>query len=94
MTKPVGGRGHKAPYQTIIIRIPVDVKMQVDKIVDNFRGGELKSGIDSERDELISQIQKELKAARKASKETRDWTKHDQLINRLEGLIIKLATTE
>lgn len=87
MTKPVGGRGHKAPYQTMTIRIPVNVKTQVDKIVDNFRSGELKSGIDSERDNLVLQIQQELKAAKGESKGTRDWTKHDQLINRLGKLI-------
>lgn len=93
MVKPVGGRGHKAPYQTMTIRIPVDVRMQVNEIVETFRSGELKSGIDPERDNLVSQIQQELTAAKEASKGTRDWTKHDQLINRLEGLINKTATT-
>ena len=41
MSKPVGGRGHKAPYQTMTIRIPIDVKEQVEEIVERFRSGDL-----------------------------------------------------
>ena len=38
MPKPVGGRGRKAPYQTTTVRIPVDIKHQVDLLVAQFRG--------------------------------------------------------
>lgn len=94
MVKPVGGRGHKAPYQTMTIRIPVDCRVQVDTIVEIFRSGGLKSGIDAKRDNLVLQIQQELTAAKELSKGTRDWTKHDQLINRLERVINKIIITE
>jgi hypothetical protein len=37
MNKPVGGRGRKAPYETQLIRVPVPVYAQVEKIADDYR---------------------------------------------------------
>jgi hypothetical protein len=37
MEKPIGGRGKKAPYETTHVRIPVDLKPQVEKLVEEFR---------------------------------------------------------
>jgi hypothetical protein len=37
MILPKGGRGHKAPYQTTHARIPVDLKAQVDSMVEQYR---------------------------------------------------------
>jgi hypothetical protein len=37
MTKPVGGRGYKAPYTTTHVRVPTDIKPQVDALIDNYR---------------------------------------------------------
>lgn len=37
MNKPVGGRGKKAPYETALIRVPVPVYNQVEKIADDYR---------------------------------------------------------
>jgi hypothetical protein len=37
MNKPVGGRGRKAPYETTLIRVPVPVYEQVEKIADDYR---------------------------------------------------------
>lgn len=37
MDKPIGGRGKKAPYETTHVRIPVDLKPQVEKLVEEFR---------------------------------------------------------
>lgn len=42
MTKPKGGRGHKATYETTIVRIPVDIKNEVEALADAFRSDELK----------------------------------------------------
>jgi hypothetical protein len=41
MPKPVSSRGHKAPYETMTIRIPIDVKERVEEIVERFRSGDL-----------------------------------------------------
>jgi len=38
MNKPTGGRGKKAPYETTHVRIPVDLKLQVELLVEEFRG--------------------------------------------------------
>jgi hypothetical protein len=37
MSKPIGGRGKKAPYETTHVRIPVDLKPQVELLVEKFR---------------------------------------------------------
>lgn len=37
MDKPIGGRGKKAPYETTHVRIPIDLKSQVEKLVEKFR---------------------------------------------------------
>ena len=57
MSKPVGGRGHKAPYQTMIVRIPINVKEQVEEIVERFRSGDLEvAKIDDSDLNRISQL--------------------------------------
>jgi hypothetical protein len=37
MEKPVGGRGKKAPYQTITIRVPLPIKDKVEKLIEEYR---------------------------------------------------------
>ena len=37
MDKPIGGRGKKAPYETTHVRIPIDLKTQVELLVEEFR---------------------------------------------------------
>ena len=44
MTKPVGGRGLTAPYVTTHVRIPVDIKPQVEVLVSNYRNEILGTG--------------------------------------------------
>lgn len=44
MSKPSGGRGIKAPYETTHVRVPVPIKSDVEKLIERFReGGETKS---------------------------------------------------
>lgn len=38
MTKPIGGRGKKAPYETIQVRVPLPIKPQVEKLIADYRG--------------------------------------------------------
>ena len=85
MPKPVGGRGRKAPYQTVIVRIPVDVKPQIDKIVEQFRSGDLDLvETDNSEANRISQLTTIIDRYKTASKLSRDWTKCNQLIQELE----------
>ena len=85
MSKPVGGRGHKAPYQTMTIRIPIDVKQQVEEIVERFRSSNLES-TQTEQGDLnrISQLTAIIERYKEISKPSRDWTKCNQLIQELE----------
>jgi hypothetical protein len=39
--KPKGGRGLKAPYETITVRIPLPIKETVDKLSDDFRESQI-----------------------------------------------------
>lgn len=44
MSKPKGGRGHTAPYETTHVRIPVPLKQSIEKMIESYReslvGGE------------------------------------------------------
>lgn len=37
MTKPVGGRGKKAPYETTVIRVPLPMVPQVEQMIEDYR---------------------------------------------------------
>ena len=37
MSKPVGGRGKVAPYETTHVRVPVPIKEAVNKLVNEYR---------------------------------------------------------
>lgn len=40
MTKPVGGRGIRAPYETTHIRVPIPIKPEVERLIERYRIGE------------------------------------------------------
>jgi hypothetical protein len=58
MNKPIGGRGKKAPYETTHVRIPVDLKSQVEELVESYRSNGLVSLEDNNqkpvKDKLIN----------------------------------------
>jgi hypothetical protein len=90
MSKPVGGRGHKAPYQTMTVRIPIDVKEQVEEIVERFRSGDLELAKTDDSDHnRISQLTTIIEQYKAAAKSSRDWTKCNQLIQELETEIAR-----
>jgi hypothetical protein len=37
MTKPMGGRGKKAPYETTHIRVPLPLKTQIEQLIEDYR---------------------------------------------------------
>jgi hypothetical protein len=90
MVKPVGGRGHTAPYKTMVIRIPVDLQERVEEIVEKFRD-DLEMGITSvdPDNDKISKLSRIIDKYKLASKSSRDWTKCNQLIEELEAEILK-----
>lgn len=47
MKKPLGGRGKKAPYESVTVRVPVPVKAQVEYLIDKYIESSL-SGVNQE----------------------------------------------
>jgi hypothetical protein len=84
MTKPIGGRGHKAPYQTTTVCIPIDLKPQVDELVNRFRGGSLKINNDSNVETIIPDLKIIIERYKLNSKSSRDWVQFNKLIGELE----------
>lgn len=39
MSKPVGGRGIKAPYKTTHVRVPEPIKAEIERIIDRYKEG-------------------------------------------------------
>lgn len=37
MNKPIGGRGQKAPYDTVQVRCPVPIKPEVEALIAQYR---------------------------------------------------------
>lgn len=37
MVKPVGGRGKRAPYQTVQMRVPLPIKAHVEQLIEQYR---------------------------------------------------------
>lgn len=52
MTRPIGGRGHKAPYETTHLRIPVPLKPNIEKLIEDYRLLVI-DGIEPEKDDLL-----------------------------------------
>jgi hypothetical protein len=90
MVKPVGGRGHTAPYKTMVVRIPIDLQERVEEIVEKFRD-DLEMGITSvdPDNDKISKLSRIIDKYKLVSKPSRDWTKCNQLIDELEAEILK-----
>ena len=84
MNKPVGGRGHKAAYQTTVIRIPIDLKLQIDELVNRFHEGSLEIEIDKDIDSKVPDLKAIIERYKLASKSSRDWVQFNKLIGELE----------
>lgn len=37
MSKPLGGRGVKAPYETKLVRVPIPIVPRVEQIIEDYR---------------------------------------------------------
>jgi hypothetical protein len=100
MDKPIGGRGKKAPYETTHVRIPVDLKPQVELLVEEFRdnGCVVKDNTiensSTVSDDFIQKMIKELKNNDMFIIQQSNEVSHDMLINELNLKLeesIKLA---
>lgn len=65
MTKLVGGRGHKAPYETTHIRVPVPLKADVEKLIEGYRAQVLgREDVRKAYKNLVSDHKLDLEAAK------------------------------
>jgi len=70
MSKPKGGRGYVAPYETTHVRVPVPIKDKVEQLIEEYR----KSVIDGEEPSetpklLFEDFQEPLQIARRIVKQ-------------------------
>lgn len=73
MIKPKGGRGKKAPYSSVTVRVPEELKAKVEELVEAYRQFILE-GIEVEPEGTVSigeakAIAKELLASRSTRKD-------------------------
>jgi hypothetical protein len=76
-SKPVGGRGKKAGYETKLMRVPLPVVPAIEKIVDDFRDG-------SENETKQLSFDEALQAAKKIMKKKK--SARQSLINLLQDI--------
>lgn len=65
---PRGGRGHKAPYQTMQVRVPVPIEHKVKKLIADYRQSVL-TGEELVTDELDMTLTQALVEAKKIIKQ-------------------------
>jgi hypothetical protein len=61
--KPKGGRGYKAPYETVMVRCPVPVKAEVESLIQRYREAILKGEeweVVKQQDQIESQAKEEI----------------------------------
>jgi hypothetical protein len=76
-SKPVGGRGKKAGYETKLMRVPLPVVSAIEKIVDDFRDG-------SENETKQLSFDEALQAAKKIMKKKK--SARQSLLNLLQDI--------
>lgn len=65
-SKPVGGRGKKAGYETKLMRVPLPVVPAIEKIVDDFRDGSENQTKQLSFDEALQAAKKIMKKKKSA----------------------------
>lgn len=70
MTKPVGGRGKKAPYETTMVRVPVPIKSEVDEFIAKRRNQLLSEDADDSADDSSTELEIAHKLVNKFIEET------------------------
>jgi hypothetical protein len=61
MAKPLGGRGQKAPYETVQVRCPKPIKNEVETLIAKYRESVLSGESESERHSLDTKYEDCLK---------------------------------
>lgn len=93
MAKAVGGRGLKADYETVIMRVPLNLKPIVVAVIDKFHSADKNTESGNFNQELTTLLRLKIEEYKSKSKPkpNRDWSKANELIAELEE-ILKSAT--
>jgi hypothetical protein len=98
--KQIGGRGKRAPYETTHVRIPVDLKPQIELLIEEFRNNgftidnQIANNPSINSSEFIKQMIKEFKNSNLIIIQESNEVSHDMLMNFLNLKLeesIKLA---
>ena len=84
---PVGGRGHKVPYKTMVMRIPEPCWEQINDFVMEYRKTLNVLRFPSAPAQKLDEIAEIIEEYKKESKTNRDWKKCTQLIQDIEKKI-------
>lgn len=91
MTKPVGGRGHKAPYSTVVLRVPEPLLSHFEEQAETYRQAVVNANEpdwDSQSIRRISVVQTDLvEAIKQAKKILRSKMSKEKSIAKLLQLI-------
>ena len=87
MNRPVGGRGRRVPYDTMVMRIPVPCWEAIDDFVMRYRHNIKNNGFANVESRKISEITEIINEYKRQAKTSRDWAKCNQLIAALEEKI-------
>lgn len=63
-----GGRGHKAPYETTHVRIPLPIKDRVEALSNAFKNGEILQTDNSLTQDKIVEIAQKIISQKKSSR--------------------------
>ena len=70
MSKPIGGRGKKAPYETIPVRVPVPIKAEVETLIERYRDSVLSDETTTRTDSSSAAIEHCMKLVENFIKES------------------------
>ena len=76
MTTPKGGRGIKAEHPTTVVRVPTDIKRSIEFASYCYKGSST---------DIILLISSEILRLKGQMRDTRDWTKFKELLERVES---------
>lgn len=94
MVKPIGGRGKRAPYQTIQMRVPLPIKPEVEKLIEQYRTvmlGEDETPVETESKPEYGFLEKMIQEVLADPAITRNGKDKGAVKRALEALLQKLS---
>ena len=87
MAKSKGGKGQKASYKTVVMRVPLELKIAVTALVDEYHSDDKIAITGAGNQNLKELIISKLEEYKFRSKTSRDWTMATKLMTELEEIL-------